>query len=66
MVASIPRLIRNCLRSKKNELLYEVDMASAQPSILILEYLKVQFVLKYHLQSTLYLLPMLYQVDLTF
>ena len=40
MVASIPRLIRNCLRSKKNELLYEVDMASAQPSILILEYLK--------------------------
>ena len=40
MVASIPRLIRHCLRSKQNELLYEIDMASAQPSILILEYLR--------------------------
>ena len=40
MVASIPRTIRHCLRTKKNELLYEIDMASAQPSILILEYLK--------------------------
>ena len=40
MVASVPRLIRHCLRTKKNELLYEIDMASAQPSILILEYLK--------------------------
>ena len=38
--ASIPRLIRECLRTKDNELIYEVDMASAQPSILILEWLK--------------------------
>lgn len=40
MVSSIPRLIRACIRTKNNELLYEIDMASAQPSILILEYLK--------------------------
>ena len=40
MVSSIPRLIRHCLRTKNNELLFEIDMASAQPSILILEYLK--------------------------
>jgi hypothetical protein len=39
MVASIPRLIRRCLRTKNDELIYEIDMASAQPSILILEYL---------------------------
>ena len=38
--ASIPRLIRECLRTKDNELIYEVDMASAQPSILLLEWLK--------------------------
>jgi hypothetical protein len=40
MVSSIPRLIRHCLRTKNNELLYEIDMSSAQPSLLILEYLK--------------------------
>ena len=40
MVASVPRLIRHCLRTKENDLIYEIDMASAQPSILILEYLK--------------------------
>ncbi|MEC8273778.1 MAG: hypothetical protein VXZ76_02940, partial [Bacteroidota bacterium] len=38
--ASIPRLIRECLRTKDNKLIYEVDMASAQPSILLLEWLK--------------------------
>ena len=38
--ASIPRLIRECLRTKDNELIYEVDMASAQPSILLLEWLR--------------------------
>jgi hypothetical protein len=40
MVSSIPRLIRHCLRTKNNELLFEIDMSSAQPSILILEYLR--------------------------
>ena len=40
MVTSIPRNIRAGLRTKKMELIYEVDMASAQPSILILEWLK--------------------------
>ena len=40
MVTSIPRKIRAGLRTKKMELIYEVDMASAQPSILILEWLK--------------------------
>lgn len=39
MVASIPRLIRRCLRTKNDELIHEIDMASAHPSILILEYL---------------------------
>lgn len=40
MVASIPRLVRQCLRTKTNDLIYEIDMSSAQPSLLILEYLK--------------------------
>jgi len=40
MVTSIPRKIRAGLRTKKLELIYEVDMTSAQPSILILEWLK--------------------------
>jgi hypothetical protein len=40
MVTSIPRKIRAGLRTKNMELIYEVDMASAQPSILILEWLK--------------------------
>ncbi len=39
-VTSIPRKVRKGLRTKKGELLYEVDMSSAQPSILILEWLK--------------------------
>ena len=39
-VSSIPRTIRQCLRTKKGELIYEVDMASAQPSLLILEWIK--------------------------
>ena len=39
-VSSIPRTIRQCLRTKKDELIYEVDMASAQPSLLILEWIK--------------------------
>ena len=40
MATSIPRLIRKGLRTKDNEIIYEVDMASAQPSILMLEWLK--------------------------
>ena len=40
MATSIPKKIRAGLRTKKMELIYEVDMASAQPSILILEWLK--------------------------
>lgn len=47
MVASIPRLIRRCLRTKSDELIYEIDMASAHPSILILEYLSQTK--KYHI-----------------
>lgn len=39
-VASIPRKVRKGLRTKKGELLYEVDMSSAQPSLLTLEWLK--------------------------
>lgn len=40
MASSIPRLVRQCLRTKNNDLLYEIDMSSAQPSLLLLEYLK--------------------------
>lgn len=40
MASSIPRLVRQCLRTKNNDLLYEIDMSSAQPSLLFLEYLK--------------------------
>lgn len=40
MVASIPRKIRKGLRTKENEPIFEVDMASAQPSILMLEWIK--------------------------
>lgn len=38
--ASIPKLIRESLRLDTNELLYEVDMASAQPSLLFLEWFR--------------------------
>ena len=40
LAASMPRLIRAICVTKTNELIYEVDMASAQPSILMLEWLK--------------------------
>ena len=38
-IASMPKLIRECLRTKSNELIWEVDMTSAQPSIIFLEWL---------------------------
>lgn len=38
--ASMPRQVRKCLRTKNNELIWEVDMSSAQPSIIFLEWLK--------------------------
>lgn len=38
--ASIPRSIRQIMRTKENELLYEVDMASAQLSLLTLRWFK--------------------------
>ena len=40
LATSVPRLIREGFITKTNEKIYEVDMASAQPSILILEWLK--------------------------
>lgn len=40
LAASVPRLIREGFTTKTNEKIYEVDMASAQPSILMLEWLK--------------------------
>ena len=40
MVASIPRKIRKGLRTEENEPIFEVDMASAQPSILMLEWIR--------------------------
>ena len=39
--ASIPRLIRKCMRTKKNEIIYEVDMSSSQITILVLEWLRI-------------------------
>jgi bifunctional DNA-binding transcriptional regulator/antitoxin component of YhaV-PrlF toxin-antitoxin module len=38
--ATVPRLIREGFKTKSGEDIWEVDMASAQPSILILEWLK--------------------------
>ena len=38
--ASMPRLIRKICVTKSDELIYEVDMASAQPSLLILEWIR--------------------------
>lgn len=40
LAASMPRLIRAICVTKTNELVYEVDMVSAQPSLLMLEWLK--------------------------
>lgn len=40
LATSVPRLIREGFLTKTNEKIYEVDMASAQPSILMLEWLK--------------------------
>ena len=51
MVTSIPRKIRAGLRTKNMELIYEVDMASAQPSILILEWLKYLTKNKYKIST---------------
>lgn len=39
-VCSIPKLIRRGLRTKDLSLIHEVDMASAQPTILMLEWLR--------------------------
>jgi hypothetical protein len=41
LAASVPRLIRQCL-TKDMEAIWEVDMASAQPSILMLEWIKAK------------------------
>ena len=38
--ASMPKQVRKCLRTKNNELIWEIDMSSAQPSIMFLEWLK--------------------------
>lgn len=40
IAASIPKHIRACMRTKDNELLWEVDMSSAQLSLLVMEWLK--------------------------
>jgi hypothetical protein len=40
VIASMPKLIRESIRTKSNELIWEIDMSSAQPSILFLEWLK--------------------------
>ena len=40
VIASMPKLIRESIRTKSNELIWEVDMCSAQPSIIFLEWLK--------------------------
>jgi len=40
IIASMPKLIRESLRTKSNDLIWEVDMCSAQPSIMFLEWLK--------------------------
>ncbi|WP_296636241.1 hypothetical protein [Polaribacter sp.] len=38
--AFMPRQVRKCLRTKTNNHIWEVDMSSAQPSIIFLEWLK--------------------------
>ena len=40
VIASMPKLIRESIRTKSNELIYEVDMCSAQPSIIFLKWMK--------------------------
>tara|TARA_B110000261_G_scaffold3271_1_gene3507 strand:- start:56 stop:1438 length:1383 start_codon:yes stop_codon:yes gene_type:complete len=40
VISSMPKLIRESIRTKSNELIWEVDMCSAQPSIIFLEWLK--------------------------
>lgn len=40
IAASIPGHIRTCMRTKDNELIWEVDMSSAQLSLLVMEWLK--------------------------
>lgn len=40
LTSSIPRKVRQSMRTKKGEFLFEVDMSSAQPSILFLEWLR--------------------------
>jgi len=42
LAASVPRLIRRCFITKDMEAIWEVDMASAQPSILMLEWIKAK------------------------
>lgn len=39
-ICSVPSRIRELMRTKENELIYEVDMSSAQLTILILEWIK--------------------------
>jgi hypothetical protein len=43
VIASMPKLIRESIRTKSNELIWEVDMSSAQPSIIFLEWLKYAY-----------------------
>ena len=42
-VASIPRYIRHSMRANENDLIWEVDMSAAQPSVLLLEWLKTSY-----------------------
>lgn len=39
-ICSVPSRVRELIRTKENELIYEVDMSSAQLTILILEWIK--------------------------
>jgi len=49
-IASMPKYIRESMRVKPNELIWEVDMCSAQPSIIFLEWLS--FTKKSHQPTT--------------
>ena len=40
-VSSIPRLIRHSMRASKGQYLWEVDMSAAQPTLIMLEWLKM-------------------------
>jgi hypothetical protein len=40
VIASIPKLIRECIRTESKKLIWEVYMSSEQPSIIFLEWLK--------------------------